>query len=97
MHLTEARAAAWVPARLRTRRDAFHYIGFVGEAEKKAKVPLIEISKVANALRPPIFKRVHVQEGGYEFLGGADVMTIRSYSAGRGFWLAGIAQGIDLV
>lgn len=58
------------------RLDAFHHIGFVGEAEKKARVPLIPISRVADALRPPIFKRVHVQEGGYEFLGGADVMTM---------------------
>lgn len=62
------------------RLDAFHHIGFVGEAEKKARVPLIPISKVADALRPPIFKRVHVQEGGYEFLGGADVMTMEQKS-----------------
>lgn len=65
------------------RLDAFHYIGFVGEAEKKAKVPLIDIAKVAEALRPPIFKRVHVQEGGYEFLGGADVMTMDQKSEDR--------------
>lgn len=63
-------------ASLSGRLDAFHYIGFVGEAEKKARVPLIPISRVADALRPPIFKRIHVQEGGYEFLGGADVMTM---------------------
>jgi len=62
------------------RLDAFHHIGFVGEAEKKACVPLIEISAVADALRPPIFKRVHVKEGGYEFLGGADVMTMTQNS-----------------
>ncbi|MEZ5519645.1 MAG: restriction endonuclease subunit S [Gammaproteobacteria bacterium] len=62
------------------RLDAFHHIGFVGEAEKKARVPLIPISSVADALRPPIFKRVHVQEGGYEFLGGADVMTMEQKS-----------------
>lgn len=66
-----------------SRLDAFHHIGFVGEAEKKAKVPLIEISKVADALRPPIFKRIHVQEGGYEFLGGADVMTMDQRSEDR--------------
>lgn len=65
------------------RLDAFHHIGFVGEAEKKARVPLIEISSVADALRPPIFKRVHVQEGGYEFLGGADVMTMTQHSHDR--------------
>lgn len=65
------------------RLDAFHHIGFVGEAEKKAKVPLIEIAEVADALRPPIFKRIHVQEGGYEFLGGADVMTMDQRSEDR--------------
>jgi type I restriction enzyme S subunit len=65
------------------RLDAFHHIGFVGEAEKKARVPLIEIAEVADALRPPIFKRIHVQEGGYEFLGGADVMTMDQCSEDR--------------
>ena len=65
------------------RLDAFHHIGFVGEAEKKATVPLIEISEVADALRPPIFKRIRVQEGGYEFLGGADVMTMDQKSEDR--------------
>jgi type I restriction enzyme, S subunit len=65
------------------RLDAFHYIGFVGEAETKARVPLVEISTVANVLRPPIFKRVHVKEGGYEFLGGADVMTTNQQSDAR--------------
>lgn len=65
------------------RLDAFHHIGFVGEAEKKAKVRMIEISEVADVLRPPIFKRVHVQEGGYEFLGGADVMTMDQKSEDR--------------
>ncbi len=65
------------------RLDAFHHIGFVGEAEKKAKVPLIDIAEVAEALRPPIFKRVHVQEGGYEFLGGSDVMTMDQKSEDR--------------
>lgn len=62
------------------RLDAFHHIGFVGEAEEKVRVPLIAISEVADALRPPIFKRVHVQEGGYEFLGGADVLTMNQQS-----------------
>jgi len=65
------------------RLDAFHHIGFVGEAEKKTKVSLAPISKIADALRPPIFKRVHVQEGGYEFLGGADVMTMEQKSDER--------------
>jgi type I restriction enzyme S subunit len=63
-----------------SRLDAFHHIGFVGEAEKKVRVQLIELSAVADALRPPIFKRVHVQEGGYEFLGGADVLTMDQHS-----------------
>jgi type I restriction enzyme S subunit len=58
------------------RLDAFHHVGFVGEAEKKARVPLIEIAQIADVLRPPIFKRIRVREGGYEFLGGADVMTM---------------------
>lgn len=65
------------------RLDAFHHIGFIGEAEKKAKVPLIEIAEIADALRPPIFKRIHVQEGGHEFLGGADVMTMDQVSEAR--------------
>ncbi|MFY1877900.1 methylation-associated defense system restriction endonuclease subunit S MAD5 [Achromobacter xylosoxidans] len=66
-----------------SRLDAFHHIGFVGEAEKKARVPLIPISDVADAVRPPIFKRVHVQDGGYEFLGGSDVMTMGQKSNER--------------
>lgn len=69
--------------RFSNRLDAFHHIGFVGEAEKKVQVPLIEICSVADALRPPIFKRVHVQEGGHEFLGGADVMTMDQKSEAR--------------
>ena len=63
-----------------SRLDAFHYIGFVGEAEEKCQVSLIEISNVADVLRPPIFKRVHVENGGYEFLGGSDVMTLTQLS-----------------
>ncbi|MCA0847264.1 hypothetical protein LCL92_08270 [Salipiger thiooxidans] len=65
------------------RLDAFHHIGFAGEAEKMARVPLIDIAEVADALRPPIFKRIHVQEGGHEFLGGADVMTMDQGSEAR--------------
>lgn len=63
-----------------SRLDAFHYIGFVGEAEEKCRVALMEISNVADVLRPPIFKRVHVENGGYEFLGGSDVMTMAQLS-----------------
>lgn len=65
------------------RLDAFHYIGFAGEAEGKVTVPLVPISGVAEVLRPPIFKRVRVEEGGYEFLGGADVMTLGQQSSDR--------------
>ncbi|MBF0212267.1 MAG: restriction endonuclease subunit S [Magnetococcales bacterium] len=63
------------------RLDAFHHIGFVGEAESKVKVSLQEIGSVAKALRPPIFKRVMVDDSGHEFLGGADVMTLDQKSA----------------
>ena len=74
------------------RLDAFHYIGFVGEAERKAQVPLVKMKSVADALRPPIFKRVHVTEGGYEFLGGADVMTMNQRS---GVYLSPRTKNID--
>ena len=58
------------------RLDAFHYIGFVGEAIKKAKVPLVEISQHADALYPPFMKRIRVEEGGIEFLGGTEMLTL---------------------
>lgn len=62
--------------RLFNRLDAFHYIGFVGEAFENAKVPLVEISKFADALYPPFMKRVWVEEGGIEFLGGTEMLTL---------------------
>lgn len=58
------------------RLDAFHHIGYVGEAIEKAAVPLIEVQNYARALRPPIMKRIRVEEGGYEFLGGAELLTL---------------------
>lgn len=58
------------------RLDAFHYIGFVGEALQKAKVPLVEISHHADALYPPFMKRIRVEEGGVEFLGGTEMLTL---------------------
>lgn len=59
-----------------SRLDAFHYIGFVGEAIDKATVPLVEVQNYARALRPPIMKRIRVEEGGYEFLGGSELVTL---------------------
>jgi len=58
------------------RLDAFHYIGFVGEALEKARVPLVEISDHADALYPPFMKRIRVEEHGVEFLGGAEMLTL---------------------
>ena len=63
------------------RLDAFHHIGFVGEAIEKSKVPLEEISNFAEALYPPFMKRIRVEEGGVEFLGGSDVLTLDQRSA----------------
>ncbi len=58
------------------RLDAFHYVGFVGEAIDKACVPLTEMGDYADVLRPPIMKRIRVTEGGHEFLGGTDLMSL---------------------
>jgi type I restriction enzyme S subunit len=58
------------------RLDAFHYIGFVGEAIEKVCVPLVEISHYADALYPPFMKRIRVEEGGVEFLGGTEMLTL---------------------
>ncbi len=58
------------------RLDAFHHIGYVGEALEKAAVPLVEVQNYARALRPPIMKRIRVEEGGFEFLGGGDLVTL---------------------
>ena len=58
------------------RFDAFHHIGYVGEALKKAKVDLIEFNSIGKAHLPPFLKRIWVTEGGYEFLGGAELMTL---------------------
>lgn len=63
-----------------TRMDAFHYIGFVGEALQKAAVPLAEISLYADALYPPFMKRIRVDEGGIEFLGGTELLTLSQKS-----------------
>jgi type I restriction enzyme, S subunit len=66
-----------------SRLDAFHHIGFVGEAMQKAKVPLIQVRKYARALRPPIMKRIRVEEGGYEFLGGSELVMLDQRSQTR--------------
>ncbi len=58
------------------RLDAFHHIGYVGEAIEKAVVPLVEVRNYAKALRPPIMKRIRVEEGGHEFLGGTELLTL---------------------
>lgn len=62
------------------RLDAFHHIGYVGEAFEKARVPLVGISRYADALYPPFMKRIRVQEGGVEFLGGTDALTLNQKS-----------------
>ncbi|WP_419644446.1 methylation-associated defense system restriction endonuclease subunit S MAD5 [Thiolapillus sp.] len=59
-----------------SRLDAFHYVGFVGEAIDTACVPLTEMGDYADVLRPPIMKRIRVTEGGHEFLGGTDLMSL---------------------
>ena len=66
-----------------SRLDAFHHIGYVGEAIDKAVVPLVEVQNVARALRPPIMKRIRVEEGGYEFLGGSELVTLDQRSETR--------------
>lgn len=58
------------------RLDAFHHVGFVREALDKAAVSLSEMSNYAEVLRPPIMKRIRVTEGGHEFLGGTDLMSL---------------------
>ncbi len=58
------------------RLDAFHHIGYVGEAIKKAKVKLVEFQSIGKAHLPPFLKRIWVTDGGYEFLGGGDLMTL---------------------
>lgn len=65
---------------LKNRFDAFHYIGFVGEAFKNAKVDLVPISQYANALYPPFLKRIRADEGGIEFLGGTEALTLTQKS-----------------
>lgn len=62
------------------RLDAFHYVGYVGEAIEKAVVPLVEVGAFARALRPPIMKRNKVEESGYEFLGGSELVTLEQRS-----------------
>lgn len=62
------------------RLDAFHYVGYVGEAIEKAVVPLVEVSAFARALRPPIMKRNKVEESGHEFLGGSELVTLEQRS-----------------
>lgn len=58
------------------RFDAFHHVGYVREAIDKAVVPLVEVHNFAKALYPPYMKRIRIDEGGVEFLGGSDMMTL---------------------
>jgi type I restriction enzyme S subunit len=58
------------------RLDAFHYVGYVGEAIEKAAVTLTEIGNYANALRPPILKRTKVDGTGIDFLGGRELLRL---------------------
>jgi len=66
-----------------SRLDAFHHIGYVGEAIEKAVVPLVEVQNYARALRPPIMKRIRVEDGGYEFLGGSELVTLEQRTETR--------------
>jgi type I restriction enzyme S subunit len=59
-----------------SRLDAFHHVGYVGEAIKKAAVPLIEVGNYARALRPPILKRIKVDGTGIDFLGGRELLKL---------------------
>jgi type I restriction enzyme S subunit len=58
------------------RLDAFHHVGYVGEAIKKATVPLTEVGNYARALRPPILKRIKVDGTGIDFLGGRELLKL---------------------
>ena len=64
----------------RLRLDAFHHVGYADEALQNVHVPLIEFSQVGRALLPPFLKRIWVEEEGYEFLGGAELMTMEQTS-----------------
>jgi len=58
------------------RLDAFHHVGYVGEAIEKAAVPLEEVGNFARALRPPILKRIKVDGTGIDFLGGRELLRL---------------------
>lgn len=58
------------------RLDAFHHVGYVGEAIEKAAVPLTEVGNYARALRPPILKRIKVDGTGIDFLGGRELLRL---------------------
>lgn len=58
------------------RLDAFHHVGYVGEAIAKAAVPLTEVGNYARALRPPILKRIKVDGTGIDFLGGRELLRL---------------------
>ena len=58
------------------RLDAFHHVGYVGEAIEKAAVPLVEVGNYARALRPPILKRIKVDGTGIDFLGGRELLRL---------------------
>lgn len=59
-----------------SRLDAFHHVGYVGEAIEKAAVPLTEVGNYARALRPPILKRIKVDGTGIDFLGGRELLRL---------------------
>jgi type I restriction enzyme S subunit len=54
------------------RLDAFHHVGYVGEAEQYLikKIPLGELIE---AFQPPMFKRPYTDENGIPFLSGIDL------------------------
>jgi len=57
---------------LRNRLDAFHYVGYVREAEKLVTKP-ITIGDLATAYEPTLFKRPYTGSGGVPFLSGIDL------------------------
>ena len=82
-HVQSFAVATRTVSNLFERMDAFHYVGYVGEAIEKAAVPLVEVGTYAKALRPPIMKRNRVEENGFEFLGGSELVTFEYARVGE--------------
>ncbi|MDM8520297.1 hypothetical protein QUF64_09635 [Anaerolineales bacterium HSG6] len=54
------------------RLDAFHYVGYVGEAEKFVRDPT-HLGELVKAYQPTLFKRPYTGENGIPFLSGVDL------------------------